>query len=166
MTATRRSDKQPVIFGSGNIGVAVRASSAIPGIISPVGIHGIEYEDGDESMPVAVSVARAEGAQFVIAVDVSAWPGSAPEGTKKEWLDRDAARRARIAPEVAQADFLIHPDLGYIAGPSRAYALMAQTRGFQTASAQMSALQKLIQSRFGNLQPRRESSVSKGAGGE
>ncbi len=40
----------------------------MPGIISPVGIEGTEYEDADESLPLAVSAARAAGARFVLAV--------------------------------------------------------------------------------------------------
>jgi NTE family protein len=78
VTATRRDNKLPVFFQQGNVGVAVRASSAVPKIISPVGIQGIEYEDADESLPVAVRAARQAGARFVIAVDVSARPGTAP----------------------------------------------------------------------------------------
>lgn len=58
VAATRRDDKAPVFFRSGNIGVAVRASSAVPRIISPVGINGTEFEDADESLPVAVRAAR------------------------------------------------------------------------------------------------------------
>jgi NTE family protein len=75
VVATRREDKTPVFFQRGNIGVAVRASSAVPGIISPVGINGTEFEDADESLPVAVRAAREAGARFVIAVDVSAKAG-------------------------------------------------------------------------------------------
>jgi len=56
--ATRTQDKQPVFFNTGNVGVAVRASSAVSKIFSPEGIHGIEHEDGDESLPSAVRVAR------------------------------------------------------------------------------------------------------------
>ena len=62
--ATRLNDKQAVFFQSGNAGVAVRASSAVSQIISPVGIQGVEYEDGDESLPVAVRAARQAGAQL------------------------------------------------------------------------------------------------------
>jgi NTE family protein len=58
VVATRRADKVPVYFQTGNVGVAVRASGAVPAIISPVGINGVEYEDADESLPVAVRVAR------------------------------------------------------------------------------------------------------------
>ncbi len=70
--ATRRDDKAPRFFASGNAGVAVRASSAMPGIFSPVGIEGIEYEDGDESLPLGVTAARAAGARFVSAPSMGA----------------------------------------------------------------------------------------------
>jgi NTE family protein len=140
VAATRRDDKQPVLFTRGNIGVAVRASSAIPKIISPVGINGVEYEDGDVSLPLAVKAARDAGAQFVIAVDVSAHEGSAPPGTDAEWLARDAKRRALIKPEVALADFLIHPDLGYLASPRREYFDKCTVIGEATARQRLPAL--------------------------
>ena len=148
VVATRRDTKQPVLFMRGHTGVAVRASSAVPNVISPVGINGIEYEDADVSLPLAVSVARAAGAQFVIAVDVSAHENSAPPETPSDWLDRDNARRARIAPQGSQADFLIHPDLGYRASPAAAYAQMARTRGEETARQAIPALVAAIKGRF------------------
>lgn len=129
VVATRRDDKQARYFLQGNVGVAVRASSAMPGIVSPVGIAGVEYEDGDESYPLPVSVARAAGAKFVIAVDVSARPGSTPEEASPAQRERDLRRRQRIDPEAARADFLIHPDLDYWAGPSRRYFVQARVRG-------------------------------------
>jgi NTE family protein len=140
VVATRRDDKAPVFFQRGNIGVAVRASSAVPGIISPVGINGTEFEDADESLPVAVRAAREAGARFVIAVDVSAKAGAAPDGTARALLDRDAKRRSRIDPEVADADFLIHPDLDYAAGPSRSYFVKAQAQGERSARQALPAL--------------------------
>lgn len=140
VAATRRDDKAPVFFQSGNIGVAVRASSAVPRIISPVGIDGTEFEDADESLPVAVRAARQAGARFVIAIDVSAKAGAAPQGTSKALLDRDARRRTRIAPEVANADFLIHPDLDYAAGPRRSYFVNAQVVGERSARDALPAL--------------------------
>lgn len=135
VVATRREDKQPRYFTTGNAGVAVRASSAVPGIISPVGINGEEYEDGDESMPVAVSAARSVGTRFVIAVDVSARPGSTPPDASDVERRRDVLRRSRIDPEVAAADFLIHPDLGYRAGPWRSYFVASRATGASTARA-------------------------------
>lgn len=144
IAATRREDKKPVFFQRGNVGVAVRASSAVPKIISPVGINGIEYEDADESLPLAVSAARQAGATFIIAIDVSARPGSAPSGTSQRMLNRDSRRRARIDPEVMQADFLIHPDLDYGAGPWRSYFIHAQQRGEETARELLPQILKQI----------------------
>jgi NTE family protein len=140
VVATNRADKTPVFFNRGNIAVAVRASSAVPGIISPVGIANIEYEDADVSLPVAVKIARAAGAQFVIAIDVSARTGSAPPGTDAKWLERDAQRLARIQPEIALADFVIHPDMGYTASPSRAFFEKAFKSGETETQARLPEL--------------------------
>jgi NTE family protein len=129
VAATPRTDKQPVFFERGTAAVAIRASSAVPGIISPVGIQGVEYEDADESLPVAVRAARDAGAQFVIAVDVSARPGKAPPGMSSKTLNRDARRRARVDPEKRQADFAIHPDMDYAASPRASYFRQAQVAG-------------------------------------
>jgi NTE family protein len=144
VTATRRGDKAPVFFQRGNVGVAVRASSAVPKIISPVGIQGIEYEDADESLPVAVRAARQAGARFVIAVDVSARPGTAPEGISNEMLARDDRRRSLIDPEVAGADFVIHAELDYLASPRQAYFRTAQARGEMTARKALPALRQSL----------------------
>jgi NTE family protein len=140
VVATRRSDKTPVVFQSGNLGVAIRASSAVPGVISPVGILGEEYEDADESLPVAVRFARASGAQFVIAVDVAAYDGSTPLDASEASRQRDLKRRARINPEVEQADFLIHPNLNYHASPFRSYFVSSRKIGEATARQKLPEL--------------------------
>lgn len=138
--ATRRDDKAPVFFASGNAGVAVRASSAVPGILSPVGIEGIEYEDGDESLPLAVRAARQAGARFVIAVDVTPMLERAPPDTSASQIERVARRRARIAPEAAQADMLIHADLPFGASPLPGYFRQAREAGERSARQQLPVL--------------------------
>jgi len=145
IVATQRDNKEARFFEKGNIGVAVRASGAMPGIISPVGIQGIEYEDGDESLPVPVSVARDAGASFVIAVDVSARPNTTPAKASKTMRERDISRRMRIQPEVEKADFLIHPDLGYWASPRRAYFVESRRIGEETAKELVDDLVSAIQ---------------------
>ncbi|MGE0314148.1 MAG: patatin-like phospholipase family protein [Lautropia sp.] len=150
VVATRRDDKQPRYFASGNAGVAVRASAAMPGIVSPVGIDGVEYEDGDESLPVPVTPARQAGARFGIAVDVSARPGSAPADAPAARRERDARRRARIDPEVALADFLIHPDLDYAAGPFRRYFVDSRKRGEAHARERLPALLAALDAHHGD----------------
>jgi NTE family protein len=149
VVATQRDTKQPSYFVSGHAGVAVRASAAMPGIVSPVGIQGVEYEDGDESLPVPVTPARQAGARFVIAVDVSARPGSTPADASAAQRERDSRRHARIAPEVAKADFLIHPDLDYRAGPFKSYFVSSRQRGEAHARERLPALQAALASHFG-----------------
>lgn len=153
VVATRRSDKQPVCFDRGNAGVAVRASAAVPGIVSPVGIAGTEYEDGDESLPVPVSMALAAGSSFVIACDVTVRPGQTPAGASAAQRERDVRRRARIAPEVARAHFLLHPDLDYRAGPRRAYFVDARKRGEAHARERLPALLAALGGLPGRLSP-------------
>lgn len=144
VASTRRDDRQPVFFERGNVGVAVRASSAVRGVLSPVGIQGTEYEDADESLPVAVRAARQAGARFIIAVDVSARAGKAPPGTAPDLLARDAQRRSRIDPETRLADVLIHPDMDYAAGPRAAYFAQAQAAGEAEARARLAELTRKL----------------------
>jgi NTE family protein len=143
--ATRRQDKAPVFFSSGNVGVAVRASSAMPGIISPVGIEGTEYEDGDESLPLAVRAARQAGARFVIAVDVTPRPESAPADASQSQRERVAKRHARIVPEAAQADYLIHAGLEFGASPLPGYFRYARTAGERSARQHLPLLLASLQ---------------------
>jgi NTE family protein len=143
--ATRRDDKTPVFCASGNAGVAVRASSAVPGIISPVGIGGTEYEDGDESLPLAVRAARQAGAQFVIAVDVTPRLDAAPANTSQAQRERISQRRARIAPEAAQADFLLEAGLAWEASPRPSYFRYARSTGEQSARRQLPQLLARLQ---------------------
>lgn len=144
--ATRRIDKVPVFFASGNAGVAVRASSAVPGILSPVGIDGVEYEDGDESLPLAVRAARQAGARFVIAVDVTPQLSTAPPGTSKAQFSRISARRDRIAPEAAQADFVFDAGLPWAASPWPSYFRLARSTGEDSARRQLPELLERLRS--------------------
>ena len=57
-------------FNSGDAALAVRASSAIPGVMTPVYLRGRFYGDRQIASPVPVMAARELGADIVIAVDV------------------------------------------------------------------------------------------------
>jgi NTE family protein len=71
VVATDLQSGEMVLFRQGNTGMAVRASSAVPGVFQPVEISGREYVDGGLTSPVPAQSARAMGADFVIAVDIS-----------------------------------------------------------------------------------------------
>lgn len=72
--ATDLGSGQGTVFRRGDTGLAVRASSAVPGVFTPVTIAGREYVDGGLVAPVPVSQARAMGAEVVLAVDISSDP--------------------------------------------------------------------------------------------
>lgn len=72
--ATNLGNGEMIAFRRGNTGMAVRASSSVPVFFEPVNINGQDYVDGGLVAPVPASVARALGADFVIAVDISDRP--------------------------------------------------------------------------------------------
>ncbi|KMZ13146.1 UPF0028 protein YchK [Candidatus Burkholderia humilis] len=77
VVATDLRNGQPILFQRGNTGVAVRASCSVPSIFEPVKIGDHEYVDGGLVSPVPAAFARKMGADFVIAVDISARPEDA-----------------------------------------------------------------------------------------
>src|SRR3978361_1068409 len=87
--AARLPDKSIEVFNVGNTGVAVRASSALPGKFLTTRIRGIECWDGDEATPVPIQAASNLGADVIIAVDVSAYVERTPEGVPQDWRVRD-----------------------------------------------------------------------------
>jgi NTE family protein len=60
-----------VVLDRGSVARAVRASSAIPGVFSPVEYQGKLLVDGGVVDNIPISVARDKGADIVIAVDIS-----------------------------------------------------------------------------------------------
>ena len=71
VVATDLQSGEMMLFRTGNTGMAVRASSAVPGVFQPVEISGRDYVDGGLTSPVPAQSARSMGADFVIAVDIS-----------------------------------------------------------------------------------------------
>ena len=71
VVATDLQSGELVLFRRGDTGIAVRASSAVPGMFQPVEISGRDYVDGGLTSPVPAQSARSMGADFVIAVDIS-----------------------------------------------------------------------------------------------
>ena len=117
--ATQLETGQRAVFISGNTGQAVRASSSIPGVFEPVAINGKHYVDGGVVSPIPVDAARQLGADFVIAVDISAKPdGTNPQGMFNIMGQSITIMGRQLAKqEIARADVVIRPDLSGI-GPT------------------------------------------------
>lgn len=111
--ATDLANGQGVLFQRGDTAQAVRASSAVPGVFTPVGIAGREYVDGGLVAPVPVSQARAMGADVVLAVDISSDPqGNATNGVLSLLLQTTAIMGQSINRfELAGADVVLRPSL-------------------------------------------------------
>jgi NTE family protein len=60
-----------VVLDSGSVARAIRASAAIPGVFEPVTHQGKILVDGGVVDNIPISVAKAKGADIVIAVDIS-----------------------------------------------------------------------------------------------
>lgn len=105
------------VFSRGNTGMAVRASSSIPGIFQPVTILGRDYVDGGVLSPVPVRVAQQMHPDIIIAVDVSRKPESAVE--IRDTLDVLAQvitimGKGASQEEMREADVVIRPDVSEI----------------------------------------------------
>lgn len=105
------------VFATGNTGMAVRASCAVPGVFRPVRIGDRVYVDGGVTSPVPVDAARRLGADVVIAVDISGGSErSAPETTIETILRAVDIMYGRVAAQqLARADVVVRPHVGHIA---------------------------------------------------
>ena len=114
--ATNIQSGQEVVFGKGNTGTAVRASCSIPGIFRPVKVGNQMYVDGGVVSPVAVDAAKRQGADVVIAVDISSDVDTAqPEGTVETILQSINIMYSKVANmQISRADVVIRPKVGYI----------------------------------------------------
>jgi NTE family protein len=136
VVATDLQSGEAIVFERGDTGMAVRASSSVPGLFQPVRIGGREYVDGGLVSPVPVKVARSLGADFVIAVDISSKPSLKPVlGTLDVLLQTFTIMGNTIAAsELQQADVVIKPDISRLSSTdfqSRHLAILEGERAAQ-----------------------------------
>lgn len=142
-----------VVFNRGDTGLAVRASSAIPGRIQPVRINGRDYLDGDLVSPVPMRIARELGADVVIGVDVSAYVEDTPttKNFPTDWIVTGTMRKTMVDHETRFADVMIHPNIGYYAGWSDTYKLNCFARGERETLAAIPKIRAAINEAKGRL---------------
>ena len=113
VVATASKSGRMVVFTGGNTGVAVRASASVPNLFVPPVINGEEFVDGGLTSPVPVRVARAMGADVVIAVDVS-WFAQVRGGDSAGMARHGrSGRHALRNGELESADVVIAPRTAY-----------------------------------------------------
>ncbi len=119
IVATDLRNGQPILFQRGDTGIAVRASSSVPSIFEPVKIGGHEYVDGGLVSPVPASFTRKMGADFVIAVDISADPETAQTQSSFDVLLQTftiMGQTIKTYELERYADFVIRPALTAMSG--------------------------------------------------
>ena len=119
--ATDFESGKAVAFNRGNVGQAVRASASIPNVFQPTLIGGRRYVDGGLSQPVPVSAAKKQGANFIIAVDISARPVKNVNKSFFSYLDQtfNVMSIPLLQHELGQANVVIKPkvlEMGSIGG--------------------------------------------------
>jgi len=117
--ATEIGTGHEIWLSRGRLVDAMRASYALPGIFRPVAIDGRWLFDGALVNPIPVSVCRALGARYVIAVNVN-WDTSS-RGTVVPHLE---AAGGAAEPAPAQ------PEGGVLARPGRAVRKLLQRQVF------------------------------------
>ncbi len=140
--AVRQRDAALVAFTAGDAGLAVQASAAMAGQFTPVRIRGELHIDPDGVAPLPVRVARALGAQRVLAVDASAHEHSAPD-TAQRFKASDLRKRALIVPDVQAADLVLHPEFGYWVSFTREFRERAMAAGYRSTLARAAELRAL-----------------------
>ena len=137
---------QETVFGKGNTGAAVRASCSIPGVFIPVKIDGKMYVDGGVVSPVAVDAARKQGADVVIAVDISAdLDDRQPEGILETILQSINIMYSKIAlTQLAKADIVIKPKVGNIGSADFSKRHEAIMEGEKAAMEALPKINELI----------------------
>ena len=142
--ATRLEDGKPTVFRRGNVGQAVRASSAVPGVFEPVTIGRWHYVDGGVVSPVPVDAARELGADFVIAVDIGskATTGDASPSSLLGNVNQSIRIMGQrlAAAELKRADVVIQPavnDIGPADFSQKQRAILEGERALQAALPQI-----------------------------
>ena len=114
--ATDLNSGERVVFRTGDTGMAVRASAAVPGVFQPTQFRGRSFVDGGLTSPVPVRAAREMGADIVIAVDISDRPEGQPVDSLAAILWQTTTIMGGIigANELKGADIVIRPKLRYV----------------------------------------------------
>ena len=118
IVATDLDSGKPILFRRGDVGTAVRASSAVPAVFTPVRIGTHEYVDGGLTSPVPVRSAREMGADVIIAVDISQLPDGGATGDALHMLLQTFSIMSRSINELElkEAEIVLHPKLTGVAG--------------------------------------------------
>ena len=140
---------QPILFVRGNTGMAVRASSSVPGVFQPVTIGNRTFVDGGLVAPVPVKYAREMGGEFIIAVNISTQTDTqATQSSLDVLMQTFSIMGQRLNHfELKDADVVIQPRLGTMKSQDFASRNQAILAGEQAAFAVMNQLKAKLKAK-------------------
>jgi NTE family protein len=147
--ATDLKNGQPILFRRGNTGLAVRASSSVPGVFQAVSIAGHTYVDGGLVAPVPVRFAKEMGAEFIIAVNISsATEAQATASSLDVLMQTFTIMGQRLNHfELKDADIVITPQLGTMGSADFNGRNLAVLAGEQAAAGVMGELKAKLRAK-------------------
>ena len=149
VAATDLDSGEAVLFRRGDTGTAVRASSAVPAVFQPVRIGTREYVDGGLSAPIPVHHALQMGAEFVIAVDISAVPEGNPTGDAARMLLQTFAIMGKSLKgyELRDADLVLQPKLAGVSGADFTTRRQSIKAGHDVTVAHLAELRQRLEAK-------------------
>lgn len=144
--ATNIATGEETVFARGNTGMAVRASCSVPAVFQPLKIGNNTYVDGGVVSPVAVNVARRNGADIVIAVDISGGlQRTVPDGMFDSIKKSVDIMYSKIAEyQIKHADVVIRPNMKHISSTEMEKFNEAILEGEKAATLKLPELQQMM----------------------
>ena len=144
--ATNIATGEETVFARGNTGMAVRASCSVPAVFQPLKIGNNTYVDGGVVSPVAVNVARRNGADIVIAVDISGGlQRTVPDGMFDSIKKSVDIMYSKIAEyQIKHADVVIRPNMKHISSTEMEKFNVAILEGEKAATLKLPELQQMM----------------------
>lgn len=147
--ATDMETVTPVVLGEGHLATAMQASMSVPGVLQPVEVDDRLLADGGVVNNMPVDVARALGADVVIAVDIGDAMLSrerldsalAMIGQLTNYLTRSSTERQKAL--MTERDILLSPNIGGIGVGDFNLMPDAIARGEAAATVMLPRLQAL-----------------------
>jgi NTE family protein len=145
--ATDLNEGNTWVFEKGSVAKAVRASSSIPGIFQPLELGGKMYVDGGVTDNLPVDVARAKGADIIIAVNISKNIRNPQINTLIDVIMQsiDIMGRELVIYKSRGYDVLIEPNVGDVGTTDFAQKKRLMDAGIQAAKQAMPRIKKLIE---------------------
>jgi NTE family protein len=147
--ATDLTTGAPVVLKQGSVIAAIRASTALPGLVRPVVLNGLTLVDGGAVEPLPVQIAASYHPQVIIAVDVNQPLSAQMPSTAYGIYTRtqNIIWQRLTAYSGAGADIIIQPQVG----SAGVFALNQRAQlmkcGEQAAQASLPAIFQLLKRR-------------------